>query len=481
MPAPTETLNPTFSPFINNRPSPLNPNVLEYYRTDNNQGFADEQSLLAYANSLGKGTLTNRAQLLATQPSTPSTQTDPNQALAEAAARANLSLDDFLKLNTRSVTPEERTKIESDLGIPGLEESVFARPSRTTEQVYNDAYAVAGLADLKRKIADLDSQIATKKQQLAEATGVINENPFLAEASRVGRVKRTTDRANEELGNLTDERNAYATSYNSGIAEVNNLVTRYTTDFNTNQQLNSQKLDYLLKKAEQQVGIKQSENTQAALSSLPAYLTAKAKAQKPDTVTLGDGSLIQWNPDTGTFEMIVGPTKLETSLTEVNGQRVLVNTQTGEVIKVLGASGSGSGTGAGALDAIESQLMATRGSDGKVDPISYLQQRSKSKLSPDQFDKRYGYLLSAQEQKRLGIAGGTTDTARFLTPDYFRSIYDKATLLQQSGKKLGVLTRDKQQKEEQAINDYLSTLMKSIEAYRQAGYTDQEILKMMQK
>lgn len=48
-------------------------------------------------------------------------------------------------------------------------------------------------------------------------------------------------------------------------------------------------------------------------------------------------------------------------------------------------------------------LEATKGKDGFVDPTAYLDKRRKSKLSADEFDKKYGDMLSPQEQVRLGV------------------------------------------------------------------------------
>lgn len=52
---------------------------------------------------------------------------------------------------------------------------------------------------------------------------------------------------------------------------------------------------------------------------------------------------------------------------------------------------------------VNDSLEASKGTDGFVNPDVYLQKRQKAKISADEFDKKYGYLLSPQEQTRLGI------------------------------------------------------------------------------
>lgn len=53
-------------------------------------------------------------------------------------------------------------------------------------------------------------------------------------------------------------------------------------------------------------------------------------------------------------------------------------------------------------------LKGSVGEDGKVDPDAYARLRSASDLSADQFDKKYGYLLSSNEQSNLGLGGNQT-------------------------------------------------------------------------
>jgi hypothetical protein len=60
-----------------------------------------------------------------------------------------------------------------------------------------------------------------------------------------------------------------------------------------------------------------------------------------------DTGYFAFNPSTGTVKQVVNPvptsltTKLDTSVQTVNNQKVLINNQTGDVIKVLGQTGTG--------------------------------------------------------------------------------------------------------------------------------------------
>jgi murein DD-endopeptidase MepM/ murein hydrolase activator NlpD len=129
---------------------------------------------------------------------------------------------------------------------------------------------------------------------------------------------------------------------------------------------------------------------------------------------------------------------------------------------------------------IESRLKSSAGTDGKVDPTKYLLERQKAKISPDEFDKRYGYLLSPQEQKNLGIAGGTTAQATFLNANDLKTLFTPDKLAT-SAKEAGYTIKRRLAPDLPDVDGYLKSLESTIEQYRQAGFTDNEILKLMQK
>ncbi len=235
--------------------------------------------------------------------------TDPNQKIAQNAGMAGLSFEDYQKIiaGQNGLSQTEKDTINKSLGIPALEESVFALPSKSTTQLYNDAYASAGLADLKTKVQSVIDQINSIRGQFTDASANVNENPFLSEASRVGRISRLQDKYQAQIGNLTNELSQLQDLYNNGVSEVNSLVSRQSQDFTTNQQLNASKLTYLLKKAEDQYATATSAKTNKAYTYLPDYLNAKAKAQKPDTIGSAETGYYRWNPDTGTFEQVIDP------------------------------------------------------------------------------------------------------------------------------------------------------------------------------
>lgn len=60
-------------------------------------------------------------------------------------------------------------------------------------------------------------------------------------------------------------------------------------------------------------------------------------------------------------------------------------------------------------DSIYDELKGTIGEDGKVNPDIYARLRSSAKISPDAFDKKYGFMLSGAEQGNIGVSVGKAE------------------------------------------------------------------------
>jgi CHAP domain len=298
---------PEYAQYVETRPSPSNPGVLEYYNPENNMGFSSEQDVYNYLLTKTGKQFTNLGQLTAS-PTAPqaASSIDPYATLAQTAAQAGMSLDDFLKYITPGVTPDERNGIDTSLGIPDLYKQLFT-PAPSTQELYNNAYSTAGLGDLKQQIAAKMKQLDDVQGQYTNKAGDVNENPWLSEASRTGRISRLDDKRTADVGNIQNEVNQLTDLYNNGINEVNSVVGRSTADFSNNQQINSMKLQYLQQQAEQKLQDLQSTKSASAYKYLPDYLKAKAAATAPDTIGGPDVGYFRWDASTGTYQQVIAP------------------------------------------------------------------------------------------------------------------------------------------------------------------------------
>jgi hypothetical protein len=174
------------------------------------------------------------------------------------------------------VSGEERDKIEKELGIPDVVSSLYAKPSKTSEQLYQEAYNSSELPSIKSKIAEIDGKIAEKRNQITQGIADLQNNPWLSQASRGGRINNLKNTAEAELNNLLDQRAQYLDTYNQGVDEVEKVMLRYASQLEADQTLNASKLNYLLNQAEKQVtGLAQERQTKN-LRYVPDYLREMA-------------------------------------------------------------------------------------------------------------------------------------------------------------------------------------------------------------
>jgi hypothetical protein len=261
-------------------------------------------------------------------------EVDQNGNIANNAGLAGMSSTDYLNLLGSETATNTGTykQIQSDLGIPAASTAAFATPQQSTVDVYNQAYNTAGLGDLKQKISDYNDQIAQTNQQYIDAVGKENENPFLSDAARVGRTSQLYNTAQQTIGNLINEQANYQNLYAQGVNEANNMVTRYTNDFTTNQSVNQQKLTYLLSQAEKQQGAAQNTATQQLIQRYyPEYLSASAQTTAAEKVFgTPQTGLYSYDPTTKTYKQISPPTGQYSAITTPTGQVYGFNSNTGQ-------------------------------------------------------------------------------------------------------------------------------------------------------
>lgn len=235
---------------------------------------------------------------------TATTALSPQEELAQKAAGAGLSVSEYqaLSQNAYAPTQEEIDGISRELGIPALEASAYARPSKTSQQLFDEAYATSGLGELKNKINALNEEITKQRAFATEAIGKIDENPFLSETSRVGRGRVVLDQAEKKLSNLIDQMTRVSDLYKTGVDEINNIVTRNQNDFNTNQSLDQAKLNYLLKKAENNVATLTQKKSGDTAKNASAFLGGT----EPKLVGTSDTGYFKWDPVTKKYISVIG-------------------------------------------------------------------------------------------------------------------------------------------------------------------------------
>jgi LysM repeat protein len=250
-----------------------------------------------------------------------------NTDIATKAGQAGLSVTEYQNLmnSKNSVTKEETDAIAKELGITALEGVAFKKPSQSSQQMYQGAYDTAGLSDLKTRISSLLDEVAKQRSQLADATGAIDENPFLTEASRVGRGKRLLDQAETKINNTLAQVDSLQKLYDGGVTEINNMVSRNQTDFGNNQAIDQAQLNYLQKKAEVQASQLTASRTNATTGT---YLDSVATNKKPDLVGNDNTGYFRYDGTLKKFVQVIAPSAkagLDMEQTRLQNEKIKVD------------------------------------------------------------------------------------------------------------------------------------------------------------
>jgi len=200
--------------------------------------------------------------------------TDEIAALAKQAGEAGMSSSDFLSILQSNATPttSQVNEIRSKLGIPNLVDEAFKQPDKTLIQQYKDLYDLSGLNDIKTKIAAIDETIAQKRNDLIRATGDLNNNPWISQATRAGRLKNLQELAYADINNDIESKNAYLDLYDQGIGQIETQLNLAQTDQENAQGLTVDHLNYLINEAERETAGIQQDTITSGLRSIPDFL-----------------------------------------------------------------------------------------------------------------------------------------------------------------------------------------------------------------
>jgi len=132
-----------------------------------------------------------------TQPQTSGGQAGEAELIQAMMAKGHTEETARAAISGRGLTDLAReygVNLGSTTGIPGLS----TQPSIDLSGIYKNLYDSSGISALEKDLSD-------KEKEYTEAKGKINENPFLSEATRVGRVAKLEQLFNERTANLRSD------------------------------------------------------------------------------------------------------------------------------------------------------------------------------------------------------------------------------------------------------------------------------------
>ena len=236
---------------------------------------------------------------------------------------------------------------------PGVNEDGTPQGPKDFAGIYADIINQLGLTSIKAEFEKVKKQFEDLQRKKNEESVEIDDNPWLSENQRRGKLRKLDNKYELQLNTLTNQMKVYESLYEEGISQAKFLTSGIIADRN-------KMLDLALKREE-------------AIADLTSDV-----GDNYDLRTV-DGNLYRVDKSTGESELLIKADPSSTTKPTESDKEVADITN------------------------IEKILIASRGSDGYIDPAVYQTQRSRSRLSPADFDKRFSYLLSSQEKSNLGI------------------------------------------------------------------------------
>ncbi len=206
----------------------------------------------------------------------------------KTAIEAGASYDDittYLKsLSEPAQTEEERkAAIYEKYGISELEEEAFATPTETFETIYKKAYDDAGLGEIKNDMDIAQAELDEMTADYNEAVGKINENPWISEAGRTGKIRRIYEAYSAEATRLQNKITTLSNEYERGQDRAYNMSSQALSELEQGQTRTKEELNYYIQRAEADLeaenAIAEEEQDKELLRYFPEYVEAYKQYQ----------------------------------------------------------------------------------------------------------------------------------------------------------------------------------------------------------
>lgn len=196
------------------------------------------------------------------------------QALAKQAGEAGLSPTDFMKLleANGAVSSQQQEAIRTKLGIPNLVDEAFSKPDKTRIDTYRELYNSVGIGEVRTKIKEIDDRISKKRADLVTATGEVNSNPWISQATRAGRLKNLQELAFADINNDIEARQQYMDQYDNAINDIERELGFMSDDQKDKKQLTVDQLNFMLNEAERLQGQQKQDSIASGLRYVPDFL-----------------------------------------------------------------------------------------------------------------------------------------------------------------------------------------------------------------
>ncbi len=403
----------------------------------NQQGLSRDQ-IASRAQSLVPITqvsLMPSAQTTSTQLSNPKTSFDIQSILTQNQS----NYTNFVK-QQQALQQQYLSALKPDPAMTKLQQQLN---DLKTQMLNTNLSAEGGIQDVKQKLVPMRAIIG-EQQNIVEQANLKLKTLAAMQAPLVDQLQLAQSIRTQQLQGLEAMMNFGLQNYKSGQEQLEFLLSmnKYQRE-----------LDQLSKQEQQSAkDFALENNITSPFYSVGGtiYRTSDGKAYSTPDEFFADGGA----SDFSNAPKINVPENIDTQIVTANGRTLLINSSTGDVIKDLGgAYKTSSGGGRSGATTITPSKELTR-----VKQI-IASHPGEWGHAADQIDNEFpvtsGMKTSTKYDDLLKAAYAQDDTTTFLSPQFFIDTYNL---------------------DSNQANEYMT----AIEAYRQAGFTDREILKMMQ-
>ena len=307
----------------------------------------------------------------------PSTQTDSgsndgtfmdgaDEGTGDETTDFNLDSYGDFNLNDLTTDPINQSILEK-YGITAPK--VSDNPVTSYADTYKQLLGTMGITDIKSEFEKTQQKFTDLQTELNDKISEINDDPWLTEGVRVGRIRSLQDKYEGRLQILTDQQKLYQSMYEQGVQEAQFVANAAFNQqqFDAQQSFNMAQLALQEQEARanlrstnlrdqlaiaqemRQAAADRSANTQASIENARLNLKLIADMFGADVFkNMSASEKEKWEKDAnlpfGTLDNeVLKTTELDTSVQEINGKSAYQQSN-GDIIRDLGAA---DGTGGG--------------------------------------------------------------------------------------------------------------------------------------
>ncbi len=152
---------------------------------------------------------------------------------------------------TQQIPPEALAgEIKTNYGVDVAQKNWVGQPLKSFEDVYQQMIEKIDLAGTQKKIDDITMQINQADKDYQTAMGGINENPWLSEAGRVGKIAKLQEQYELTKSRLGNAQTALQNSYDRAKDDARNYASLALSSYNQQYQIAKDQIDYATARAE---------------------------------------------------------------------------------------------------------------------------------------------------------------------------------------------------------------------------------------